>query len=190
MEVMKIDNTDIIFKDIKPGQGKLIISDDSLGYNFSYTWGAMESRTVKDFVISMNSGYFVGKLGVYGNGDLDVRKTFTALRKILKEQLEDNGYPWYVETVFQKNIRKEFNDLRKRTYDANRLIDELGIFPSNLDFSLIQDRNVERDLRDFFENIFCEPWHSFIYKEREENIFLSKLHKKIKKQIRNERKIR
>ena len=187
---MKIDNTDVIFKDIKPGQGKLIISDDSWGYNFSYTWGAMESRTVKDFVLSMNSGYFVGKLGVYGDGDLDVRKTFTALRKILKEQLEDNGYPWYVETVFQKNVRKEFNDLRKRTREANFLVDELSNFPSNLDFTLIEDKYNQQELEKIFENIFCEPWHLFIYKEREENIFLSKLHKKIKKQIRNERKIR
>lgn len=189
MEIIKVENTDVIFNDLAPGKGKIIVSDNDTGFNFSYQWGSIGKETLKEFVASMNSGYFVSKLGPYGHGKLDVRRTFTSLRVLMNETLADEGFQWYVETVFQKNVRTEFNDLRKRTYEDRTLIDELKLFSSNLDFMLIQDRNTRQKLEDIFDTMFsCEIWHAFIYKDREENIFLSKLHKKLKNKIKNERR--
>jgi len=48
METIRIDTTDVILRDDAPGKGKIMISDDGWGYNFSYYWGAMGSG-IKEF---------------------------------------------------------------------------------------------------------------------------------------------
>ena len=46
MEHFRINSTDIILQDFNKGEGKIIISNDSFGYNFSYYWGAMGKNTI------------------------------------------------------------------------------------------------------------------------------------------------
>jgi len=95
METIRIGLTDVIFKDEGEGKGKIIVSNDDWGYNFSHYWGAMGDRNLKQFVSEINTSYFVDKLSVRRNGDLDVKKTFTNIRKRIREALSEEGFGWH-----------------------------------------------------------------------------------------------
>jgi len=83
-------------------------------------------------------------------------------------------------------MRKKLNSLERYTDNENQLVNLLGNFYNSLDFHLIDDWYDKEIIESIFEDLGCECWHMFLYKEPRENIFLSKLHKKLKKHIENE----
>jgi hypothetical protein len=180
METIRIGYTDIIFMDEGPGKGKIIISDDDWGYNFSYYWGAMGKETIKEFVSTINTSYFIGKLCPSMKGPLDV--------KTIKEAFEDNGYGWYKHLEFQKDMREVINDMQSEVYDDRDLVDSLDNLKHRLSFYLIDDRYDRQDIQSIFDDMWCECWYMFEYEEPREHKFLAELHKKIKKHIKNEQR--
>ena len=180
---LEIDNTDIFLEDYGSGKGKITISN-TYGRNFSTYWGAM-GCSLKDFIIQIDSDYFITKLfGPKSGKVLDVKKTFAAVRKhILNEIL-----PWYKHMEFQKHMREVLNDFQHRIEES--LSEEHFVetftqnFTNKLDFSLISD---EFD-RKYVKEDFCfEQWYFIETKESPDSLWLRNLHKKLKKRLKNEK---
>jgi hypothetical protein len=59
-EAPGLDPILVLFQDISPGQGRLIV--ECFGQAWSTYWGAMDDRTVKDFVRSCDTDYIANRL--------------------------------------------------------------------------------------------------------------------------------
>lgn len=185
MEKIKLGKTDVIFQEFGDGKGKIIVSDDEYGYNFSYSWGAMgKDTTLKQFVKSVGSDYFVKKLSNNVKGTMNVRKTFINLRTYIQECFEYE-LKWYEHMEFQKDFRERLKTLQKHVNYEHEFIDKVMSFHNQLDFYLIKNRNEMQRLEDLFKDIFnqSEPWHFIVNETHPEEIFLTKLHAKLKKTL-------
>jgi len=185
MEHIRIDYTDIILQEFGEGKGKVIISNDDYGYNFSYYWGAMgEDTSLKQFLQSIDTGYFVGKLCTHTKGPMNERKTFVALRKYIQECFKYE-LPWYDHMEFQKDFREKLREYQKTISSETEFIMGITSFCDSLNFYLIDDSKERERLENLFKDIFsnCEPW-SFIENDpHPEEVFLKKLHPKLKKAL-------
>lgn len=182
VEIIKIDTCDVILQDFEPGNGKIIISDNSCGYNFSYHWGSMGKESdLKDFILRINSDYFTDKLSSpFAKGEINSRKTFANIRKAIAIEL-----PWYKHTEFQKNIRESLNNLQKCFYDENYLINQLSSFIDNkLNFYLIEKEWERKSIKESLKSVFSEVWNYFEYHDPKEHVYLKKLHKKLIKKLK------
>lgn len=185
MEHIRIDYTDIILQDFGDGKGKIIISDDDYGYNFSYYWGAMGKDTsLKQFLQEINTDYFVGKLSSHTKGPLNVRKTFVALRKYIQESFKYE-LPWYEHVKFQKDFRERLKYFQKSIGHETEFIIGIEDFHNQLDYYLIEDRAERERIETLFKSIFynCEPWDFVENDPHPEELFLSRLHPKLKKAL-------
>ena len=185
MNKFRVGNVDVIFEDKGKGQGKIIISDDDNGYNFSHFWNAMGDCSLREFVCQISSDYFVNKLGTKSNGEFDNKKTFVNFRKFLKEEFYVE-LPFYKHMPFQKHFRKELKNFQRNICSDRQFIDELGSFPDCLDFFLIENKNEMQYVETCIKKCFSvsEPWDFINHKESLENIFLNKFHKKLKKHLK------
>lgn len=59
-EAPALDPIIVIFQDIGPGQGRLIV--ECFGSAWATYWGGMGDRTVKEFIRSCNSDYIANRL--------------------------------------------------------------------------------------------------------------------------------
>jgi len=185
MEHIRIGQTDIMFEDIDVGKGKIIISDNEFGYDFSCHWGSMgEAATLVDFIKSINSHYFVKSLSHKFKGPMNVKKTFVNLRAHIQEGFE-HELEWYEHLEFQKDFRRKLKQLQKEVGDDVEFIQKVSAFHTKLDFSLIKDRQESNAMEDLFASIFkqSEPWRLVHYETHPEDVFLSKLHSKLKKSL-------
>jgi len=185
MEHIRIGHTDVILDEFGDGKGKIIISNDECGYDFSYYWGAMgESTTLKQFIQRIGSDYFVGKLSHRTKGKMNVRKTFARLRADIKESLQGE-LQWYEHMEFQKHFREALREFQSGIVEENEFIRRVQDFYTELNFYLIQDRGEREKLECLFKDIFpqSEPWRFIIHDAHPEDIFLEKLHAKLKKAL-------
>lgn len=84
MEVLHVNEAKVILDDKGNGQGELIIAS-SWGYNFSTYWGSM-GGSMKDFICSINKGYFADRLsGPDDRPEFDGKATMTAVRKAWRD---------------------------------------------------------------------------------------------------------
>ena len=183
MEHIRIENTDVIFQEFGDGKGKIIISNDDYGYNFSYYWGAMGKDTsLAQFVQSINSDYFINKLSSSRKGDFDAYSTFVNLRRYIQECFEYE-LPWYDHMEFQKDYRKKLKEFQKTIASEKSFIDHITSFHNSLDYYLIKDSRERERVENLFRDIFsdCEPWHFTECEPHPETIFLKKLHVKLKR---------
>lgn len=183
MEHIRIDYTDIILQELGDGKGKIIISNDDYGYNFSYYWGAMgKDTTIKQFIQQINSDYFVGKLSSGKKGPMDVRKTFVNLRASIKEDFQYE-LKWYEHMEFQKDFREKLREFQQEVSCDHEFMQRINCFTDELDFYLIDDRGERERIEKLFKDIFSqsEPWNFIEYETPREEIFLKKLHAKLKK---------
>lgn len=174
MRLIKIGTTDVILKDDEiSGRGKIIISDSSYGYNFSYFWGSM-GCTLTEFLKDIDSHYFTKNLGT-NLQEFNADKSFAAIRSEIKKNI-----PWYKHTEFQKDMRQRLMYIQEyNCYGQESFVHELSNFVDRFDWYLI-DKYDRDELKDELDNIFSEPWHYIVLKESRENIWLQELHKKLK----------
>jgi hypothetical protein len=187
VEHIRINHTDIILQEFGDGKGKIIISDDEYGYDFSYYWGAMgKDRTLKDFIKSINSDYFVNKLSHNIKGPLNSRKTFRALRKYIQECFKYE-LQWYDHVEFQKDFRRRLKDFQRNVTCDMEFVQEVQEFHNKLDYFLIKDNREMERVEKLFKDIFayCEPWYFLDFDTHPEEIFLEKLHIKLKEKLSN-----
>lgn len=185
MEHIRIGSTDVVLQDLGDGKGKIIISDDEYGYDFSYYWGAMgKDTTLISFIQSLSSDYFVKKLSHNIKGPFDARRTFSALRKYIQECFQYE-LKWYEHMAFQKDFRKKLKQLQKEVSCADEFVFRLKSFSNELDFYLIEDRYERERLEKLFEDIFSnsEPWYLIEHETHNEELFLEKFHYKLKEKL-------
>lgn len=185
MEHIKIDYTDVIIQEFGDGKGKIIISNDNYGYNFSYYWNAMGKNTsLKQFIKQIDTDYFVNKLSHNIKGTINVRATFVALRKYIQECFQYE-LSWYEHMEFQKDFRKKLKVLQKEICSDTEFINRIQNFHDCLDYFLIKDSKERKIIIKLFEDIFknCEPWYFIEYNIHPEELFLIRFHSKLKKAL-------
>lgn len=185
MELIKIPpTTDIILQDHGEGKGKIIVSDNDWDYNFSHYWGAMGKGTsLREFLLQINSDYFAGKLTGHISGVFDVKKTFTNVRKHIREEMSDE-LPWYKHMEFQKDLREKINEWEEGCYSEESFVNGWYHFwEYTVDYYLVDNLFDKGSIKDMFMSI-DEHWYFVARKEHESIPWLRKIHKKLKKEIK------
>jgi len=189
MENIRIGTTDVILQDYGDGKGKIIISDDDYGYNFSFYWGSMgktmgKASTLAQFLCEINSSYFVMKLGPSGDGPIDAKRTIRNIRKYIREEM---CLEWYEHMEFQKDMRECLNDFEREIYSPEQFVNNWHSFAEyTLNYYLIDDKYDRKEMESNFTGI-CEPWYFIVTEERRENIWLDKFHKKLVRTLKKQK---
>lgn len=175
---IKIDGVDIYLHDYEFGRDKITISD-SWGNNYSYFWDAM-GNCISDFIKEINSNYFANKLiGYKSNYEMDVKNTFTEIRKYIKNEME---LPYYKHMEFQKNMRevlKNFQETCEEHNDKNFFVSTFfSNFINRLNYYLIDNRYERNRIEESFNSI-SEHWYFIVDKPSKEYQWLKKFHKKL-----------
>lgn len=182
MEVIRIDETEIFLDDKGDGKGKITISN-TYGYNFSYFWGAM-GKPLKDFLLSINEDYFVNKLA---NEPLafDAKLTAKEVRKYIRVDLSYD-LPWYKYMEFQKGLREWIKGI-EQVESEHTFVDYCYGIMNDYRINLYElDRWEQEEVRGILENTFKqEPWNFIQKGDSDEAVFLKKLFKKLKKELKN-----
>jgi hypothetical protein len=181
---LKIDNTDIFLEELGEGQGKITISD-TYGHNYSNYWGSM-GGTLKEFLCRINADYFANKLlGKSSMYEMDVKRTFTAVRKYIREEI---GLKWYQHLEFQKHMREELKSFENDCVSQEQFVNNFfSSFVDRLYFYSIEDRYKRESLEKYFKGI-SEHWHFIHSKESREYFWITKLHKQLKRKLEKEEK--
>jgi hypothetical protein len=183
---IKIDDTDIFLDDMGENCGKITISN-AYGHNYSTYWGSM-GGDLSDFLLRINSDYFTNAmLGHLSGKEMDVKKTFTTVRKYIVNEI---GLPWYKHQEFQYDMRRILNRFQQGCEDINSdhyFVDNFfNSFVNRLDFYLIENRRDREELKSAFEGI-TEHWYFIENKPNQNAIYLNKLHKKLQKHLKNKK---
>lgn len=187
MITFRIDSADIILNDLGDGKGKIIISDTSYGYDFSYFWGAMGNGSLADFLCRINSEYFTDKLGTTAKGEINTKQTLAAIRKGLKEHFYPS-YPWYKNQEFQASLRASLKEMEEEGFvSPDHFFVCVDSMLGRLDYYSLE--SYERDdVKEILERaVFSEPWHYLVYDEHFKNRYLMKLHKKLIKELKKKK---
>jgi hypothetical protein len=179
MELIEINTTDIVLQDFGQGKGKIIISDTDRDYNFSFYWGAMgKDTTLREFIKEIDSSYFIGKLAHHCQGKFSSKRTFSKLRKFLREEYSED-LAWYKNMEFQKELRHDLNRFQEDCGSEEMFVFMWDSFADNLHYYLIDNELDRKQIESIFKGM-CEVWH-FIEKDTPaEHIWLERLHKELK----------
>ena len=180
-----IGPTDVILINYNLGQGKIIISDDEYGYNFSHYWGSMGKCTLEEFISDVSFDYFINKLTTNPHGEIKIDETFAEIRRYWKEE---SGIKWYREMEFQKDFRFELRALQDSIYDDRHFVDTFSEFSSRLDFYLIENEIDRKEMKEAVKWLTSEPWNFIVQGESNENIWLKNFLGKLQNRISEENK--
>lgn len=174
MNVLTVDQTEVILRDFEEGQGKIIIAGGS-DRSYSFYWGSMGS-SLRDFILSIDSGYFATKLCPAGDYTIFCGKsTAKNLRRLVKETL-----PWYEHMEFQKSVREAIRQVEDFESEY-QFFNWLNYYMTDLDFYTIDDRYdrqfLERDFETLFDSTSIETRRSDQYQ------WLERFHSKLKRAL-------
>lgn len=177
MEVLKINEAKIILDDKGNGAGELIIAS-SWGYNFSTYWGSM-GGSLKDFICSIDAGYFVGRLsGPDDRAVFDGKATMREVRKRWKEFM-----PWYRAMDYQKDVRAFFKEL-ERCDTQEEFVHRMYRLPEDVEIYDVEPydaRLLKADVKGFVD----EPWHYIQTRPSDKALWLRRLHGDLIKAIKS-----
>jgi len=140
------------------------------------------NSNIKDFLLRINYDYFYRTLRFDTKGNFNPKSTTSNIRKYIKDEFKYE-LPFYKHMEFQKDMRIKLKELESITIDSI-YYDELYYLYDRLDFDLV-DKHDRSEIQSIFESICrCEQHHFFIYDESDENVFLSKIYKKLIKQLK------
>jgi elongation factor P--beta-lysine ligase len=182
----KVGESDIFLEELGENKGKITVSD-VYGHNYSMYWGAM-GGTLKDFILQINSEYFVNKLlGSIDSQVFDTKATFKNVRKHIREEI---GLKWYEYMDFQKQMREVLKDFENNCIsceekNSSYFIDNFkSSFIDRLDYYLIEGFFEKSYLESDLKNI--EWWYLTQTKESPKYKWLEKLHCELKKKLSTE----
>lgn len=167
------------------GKGTIIIADTAWGYNYSHYWDAMgESKMLESFLLGINKEYFIRKLLPADKQSVpDWKKTFTVLRKLIKEDL-----PWYKYMEFQKEMResimqfqKECEGMGSHEGSTQYFYNQFPHYMKNLPYYLIDDRSDREEIESLID--MDEFWHMIQTKGSMEWFFMSQLFDEIQTRL-------
>lgn len=150
----------------------------------------MGSRNLAQFVASVSDDYFTGcLLGAISSNEIDVSKTFAAVRRFIREEI---GLLWYNHKDFQVGMREKLNQFQQaceenKNSDGRYFIDNFSnSFIDDLDYYDIKDKYDRENVQKEFRNMLDEPWHFIVTRKNAKYKWLCDLHKKLKQHIRND----
>lgn len=183
MENIKIDTTDIILMDLGPNSGKIIISDSSWNYTFSYQWNAM-ACTLKEFLCKINGEYFVKNLSPARHGRFNAKKTMREVRKWLRNDCE---LQWYQHMEFQKLLRYELKSIEESADSVEEFCTYMQRLPDTLPYWRFDKKWETEEVKEQLAYMSDEPWTFAVEDESHENIWLAKLFAKLKAELQSEK---
>lgn len=128
-----------------------------------------------DFIKDIDSGYFSNKLkSVDDRGKLNINATLKNVRAAIKEELE-----WYKDMEFQKELRGLLNEL-KSCETVEEFVSRIDRIPDKLNYdgcSYEREKTLKRGLN----YLFNESWYFAETGPSDQELFLIKVHKKLKK---------
>lgn len=180
IERIKIDNVDVFLEELGAGKGKITLSD-TYNHNYSYFWGSM-GCTLKQFLCRIDAGYFAKNLiGSNVSYEMDVAKTFTAIRKFISSELD---LPWYKFPEFQKDMREKMRGFQSDCEESQSEHHFVSAFHSSfinrLDYYLIDNPHDRKEVERNFKYI-SECWNFIEKKHSKEYLWLMAFHGKLKK---------
>lgn len=180
MEKYRIDEADIILEDLGEGKGKIIIAA-AYGYNFSYYWGSMGS-SLKEFLCSINVGYFINKLSdPNDNGVFDGKASVANIRKYIKDDLKYD-LPFYKYMEAQKSLRELLKEA-EACETQHEFVDAISNIPKSVD-TISLNRYDTKEFEEIIESLCSEPWNFISTKDSDKSIFLRRLFPKLQKELR------
>lgn len=183
MKTLKIDTTDVILMDLAPNSGKIIISDSSCNYTFSYQWNAM-SGNLWEFLSRINEEYFVKNLSPARHGRFNSKKTMQEVRKWLRNDCE---LMWYQHMEFQKCLREELKSIENSVDSVEEFCSYMGRLPDTLPYWRFDKKWETEKVKEQLSYLSDEPWSFVIEDEPYENIWLAKLFQKLRQAIQPEK---
>lgn len=168
--------TSVYLEDFGEGKGKIIV--DSYGYGASsHYWGAMGSD-LKEFIVSINSDYFAGKLS-RSEYVFSGKATAREVRRYIREELPYE-LPWYKYQSAQKELRKHIKEI-EYLGSVEEFVSHMDwLDPGTMTYEL--DRDEEKEFIEVVEgHLKSEPWHFAMEDTSKEYKFLQKVHTQLKK---------
>lgn len=174
MKKIILGKINISLENIATGSGKITITGTKYG-DFSYQWNAMGCRTIEQFLLEIDSHYFIKNvIGTASEFAFSPRHTFANLRRFIKNDL---GYSHYREIEFQKELRKHLNSFQNQCNTNEDFVDGMDNFLYSLPYP---NENVQED----FKALSFEPWHHIETNQSDLAAYLIKLFAKIQKEIK------
>jgi hypothetical protein len=183
LNIIKINETEVLLQNYEHGRGKIIVSDLYNG-SYSYFWGSM-SKSLEDFLMSINAGYFAGCL-CRDKYKFSGKETAKNIRKYIKTEMS-NEFPWYKHFNAQKQLREVLKDIERCDNQNDALYEIESIYKKVDDFDNAdydESRRLENYIKDHFNN---EPWYFLDTEPSDDYIFLLRLHKDLVKQLKKKK---
>jgi hypothetical protein len=188
MRKIRIREYDVILENLGEGQGKVIIASPYL--NTSYYWGSM-GGTLEEFICSIDLYYWSKNLlPRHVEEPLNVRKTFAAFRKQLKENLCDSlySYGWWLEREFQSDMWGKVREMQESVDDVGDFIEAAFGLPKRMDYHLIADKYDAERFEEAIQNACSEPWYYAVRGQSREQGILTMLYTELRKILKAELK--
>jgi len=173
-------NWSATLEDIREGVGRVSLF---IGHReFTYTWCAMGSRGIKDFLKEADSGYFCDKLCPFDKRDeFSAKVSLRAIKGYIAQE-----YPYFKHLKFQKDMRKHLKMLESEG-DAESFIDSFkDMVEYSLDFRLIDNRSDRIEVESFFKKLIPYAWENLGTEPTSTYKTLAEMHKKLKAKLKRE----
>lgn len=171
-----IDGTDVILTEYGIGKGKIIVADLD-GYNFSYYWGAMGERTLREFILQLNGCYFTDKLNRPKDlRDFCIKKTMANVRRYIRDEIN-----WYDDKEAQKELRTQLNYIQEHALDHNDFVSRMQEIGEDLTWCIIDKSD---DFDSLLECLADSPWHWIEWTPSRNELFLNALLPKLQEEIK------
>ena len=169
-------------EDYEENQGKITLEDTVRG-DYSMYWGAM-GGTIRKFVLSINSDYFVGKLiGIRNSNVFDPKATFVAIN----EYLLDEGFIRVARKYpdFYRNFKDRLKDFKADCEECPSERYFVDTFHMHMEQNLwlITDEYDRESVKKIMSGI-DEPWSFINTKQSNEAKWLNSTHSRIKNKLK------
>jgi hypothetical protein len=138
--------------------------------------------TIKEFLCSIDSSYFVNALkSPYDRGSFDAKTTLKAVRRYIRKDMSYE-LPWYKFREAQKELRSEFKRIEKECEDEREFVDRMQRI-KDISFD-IDDYWEEKYFKEALSGLCDEPWHFICKGDSYDTNYLKKLFPLIQKELK------
>jgi hypothetical protein len=173
-------NWSATLEDIREGAGRVSLY---IGHReFPYTWGAIGSNSIKDFILDTDSSYFCGKLCPYEESSVFSAK---ASLRAIKRHIEQE-FPYYKHMAFQKDMRKHLKRL-ETCNDSEKFMSKFhDVVMYSFDYRLIEDRYDREEVKLFFDSFKSCAWEYLETEPSGTYKLIDEMHKRLKAKLKKE----
>lgn len=158
----------VFIAEISEREGKVIV--EGYGKTWSYSWGAAGDKGIIEFLKSINSDYFAGKL-CNEMMAFSAKESLKKFKRELREEME-----WYEHLELQKELRGYLREIENNCTGFHEFMEEISALPRK--FTSHGDRD-RQDFKSSLENVCLMP-HDYLDNDyTDEYKWLMKIHKEL-----------